>query len=181
VRYHESGQVRDFFTHLWRRACNLWMRAKREHSTPGELAWSVAIGVFCGCSPFIGLHMWMALALASALQLNRLWAFIGSRVVSSVLLAWIAFSEIELAHRLRTGVWLALSLDQLTRAHHHGWQIVGDWLLGWVMVGAILAIVVGFLALSVARRWQRIRRRTPGALLPPTSESPASAPPAPTS
>jgi uncharacterized protein (DUF2062 family) len=182
VRYPESTNVRGFFTRLWRRTCNLWMRAKREHSTPGELAWSVAIGVFCGCSPFIGLHMWMALALASALRLNRLWAVLGTRVSTSVLLAWIAFSEIELAHRLRTGAWLALSLDQVTtRALDHGWQLFGDWLLGWVMVGAILAILLGVLALGAARRWQRIRLRTPEALLPPTSESPASAPPAPTS
>ena len=68
---------------------------------PREVAWSVAVGVFCGCSPFIGLHMWMALGLATALRLNRLWAFVGSRVSSSILVAWIAFSEVELAHRLR--------------------------------------------------------------------------------
>jgi len=125
--------------------------------------------------------MWMALGVATALRLNRLWAFVGSRVPSSILLAWIAFSEVELAHRLRTGAWMALSVDQVI-AHplDVGWQLFGDWLLGWTMVGAALATVAGSLALGAARRWQRIRQRRPDALRPPTSESPASAPPEPT-
>jgi uncharacterized protein len=174
--------VRALFTRFWQSTRGLWARAKREHSSPGEVAWSVALGVFCGCSPFIGLHMWLALALASALRLNRLWAFLGSRISSGVLLAWIVFSEIELAHRLRTGAWLALSLDPVSSfAFNRGWRLFGDWLLGWTMVGAPLATVLGFLALGAARRWQRIRRHTPAAPRPPTSESPASAPPAPTS
>jgi len=113
--------------------------------------------------------MWMALGVATALRLNRLWAFVGSRVPSSILLAWIAFSEVELAHRQV----IAHPLDV-------GWQLFGDWLLGWTMVGAALATVAGSLALGAARRWQRIRQRRPDALRPPTSESPASAPPEPT-
>jgi uncharacterized protein (DUF2062 family) len=174
--------VRALFTRFWQRSCNLWRQAKREHSSPGEVAWSVALGVFCGCSPFIGLHMWIALGLASILRLNRLWAFLGSRISSSVFLAWIIFSEIELAHRLRTGAWLALSPDgAASEAFHHGWRLLGDWLLGWTMVGATLATVLGLLAFGAVRRWQRIRPHTPGAPLPPISESPRSTPPAPTS
>jgi uncharacterized protein len=157
------------------------MRARREHSTPREMAWSVAIGVFCGTSPFIGLHMWMALGLATVLRLNRLWAFVGSRVSTSILIVWIAFSEIELAHRLRTGAWMALSFDPTAHMLDHGWQVFGDWVLGWTMVGALLATGVGFVAFGAARRWERIRLRTPEPRLPPTSESPRSAPPAPTS
>jgi len=141
----------------------------------------VAVGVFCGCTPFIGLHMWMALALATALKLNRLWAFLGSRISSNVILAWIAFSEIELAHRLRTGEWMPMApADVLV----HGWQLFGDWLFGAGLVGAVLAALLGLLAYGLARRWRPEGvpiTHTPEEPLPPSSGSRPSAPRAPTS
>jgi uncharacterized protein (DUF2062 family) len=164
-----------------RRARDLWERAKREHSTPREVGWSVAIGVFCGCTPFIGFHMWMALGLATVFRLNRLWAFLGSRVSPNVVFAWLAFSEIEVAHRLRTGAWEPLAPEDVLT---HGRQLLGDWLLGSVLVGGALAALLGLLAYRASRGWQR--RRTlrppppPDAAPPPSSGSRPSAPPEPT-
>jgi len=142
----------------------------------------VAVGVFCGCTPFIGLHMWMALGLATALRLNRLWAFLGSRISTNVVLAWIAFSEIELAHRARTGEWMPMApADVLV----HGWQLFGDWLFGAAFVGLVLGAVLGLVAYGLARRWRPeglpVTPHTPGEPLPPSSGSPPSAPRAPTS
>jgi hypothetical protein len=168
------------FTRLWQRTRDLWRRAKREHSTPREVGWSVAIGVFCGCSPFYGLHMFMALGLATALKLNRLWAFLGSRISTSLLVGWLVFSEIQLAHRLRTGAWMALKPEDVLA---HGWQLFGDWLFGAVLVGGVLAAIFGGLTYALARRWRR-DDPTPHTLeepLPRSSGSPPSAPPAPTS
>jgi uncharacterized protein (DUF2062 family) len=174
--------VPRLLTRIGRRIRDLWRRAKAEHSTPREVGWSVAVGVFCGCTPFIGLHMWMALGLATALRLNRLWAFLGSRISTSVILAWLAFSEIELAHRLRTGEWMPLKpTDVLVQ----GWQLFGDWLFGAVLVGAVLAALVGALAYGLARRWRPegvpLTPHTPEEPRPPSSGSRPSAPRAPTS
>jgi uncharacterized protein len=171
-----------FLSRFWRRIRDLWTRAKREHSTPSEVGWSVAVGVFCGCSPFVGLHMWMALGLATALRLNRLWAFLGSRISSSVILAWLAFSEIQLAHRLRTGEWMPMKpADVLVQ----GWQLFGDWLVGAMLVGAVLATLLGALAYRLARRWRPevppVMPRTLEEPLPPSSGSRRSAPREPTS
>jgi uncharacterized protein (DUF2062 family) len=168
---------------LWQRIRDLWRRAKREHSTPREVGWSVGIGVFCGCSPFVGAHMWMALGLATAFKLNRLWAFLGSRISTSILLAWIAFSEIELAHRVRTGEWMPLKPDDV---FVHVWELFGDWLVGSLVVGAVLGALLGSLTYALARRWRReeadpVTPRTPGEPLPPSSGSRRSAPRAPTS
>ena len=171
-----------FLVRAWRRTRDLWQRAKREHSTPREVGWSVAVGVFCGCTPFLGLHMWMALGLATVFRLNRLWAFLGSRVSVSVLLAWLAFSEIELAHRVRTGAWMPTTPEE---ALAHGWQLFGDWLIGAAFVGAALGALLGLVAYGVARRWRpeavSLTPRKLEAPLPPSSGSPPSAPPAPTS
>jgi uncharacterized protein (DUF2062 family) len=141
------------------------------------MGWSVAIGVFSGCTPFLGLHMWIALALATLFRLNRLWAFIGSRISSNIVFVWIAFVEIELAHHVRTGAWASLAPRD---ALDHGGQLFGDWLLGSLAVGLALGAALGVVAYFVARRWALSRRR-PGEPRPPSSESRPSAPPAPTS
>jgi uncharacterized protein (DUF2062 family) len=171
-----------YLTRLWRRTRDLWEQAKREHSTPREVGWSVGIGVFCGCTPFIGLHMWLALGLTTALRLNRLWAFLGSRISSNVILAWLAFSEIELAHRARTGEWMPMKPEDVLV---HGWQLFGDWLFGSLFVGAVLATLLGLLTYGLARRWRPegadVTPHTLEGPLPPSSESRPSAPRAPTS
>jgi uncharacterized protein len=173
--------LQRYWRRLWRRTRDLWERAKREHSTPWEVGWSVAIGVFCGCTPFIGFHMWMALGLATVFRLNRLWAFLGSRCSPNVVFAWIAFSEIEVAHRLRAGNWETLAPEDVLS---HGRQLLGDWLLGSVLVGGAAAALLGLLAYRAACGWQRrhpaVKPPRPDAAPPPSSGSRPSAPPAPT-
>jgi uncharacterized protein (DUF2062 family) len=155
-------------------ALALWDRARREHSTPREIGCSVGLGVFSGCTPFFGFHMWVAIGLASLFRLNRLWAFLGSRVSFTPLFAVIAFCEIECAHRLRTGAWAALSLQQ---ASAQGWDWLTDWVLGTAIIGTALGLVIGVVAYLAARGFTR---RTPDAARSPSSESPPTAPPAPT-
>lgn len=155
----------------------LWQRASSEHCTPREIGWSVALGVFAGCTPLVGLHMWIAIALATVCRVNRLWAFVGLRVSSTVLFVWIAFAEIELAHRLRVGAWTPFAPHEVVA---HGKELLADWLLGSAFVGAGLGATLGAAAYVAMRRWQRLKPRMPHAPPPPTSESPRSAPPAPT-
>jgi uncharacterized protein (DUF2062 family) len=162
--------------HPWLRAAALvWERAKHEHSTPFEISCSVAVGVFSGCTPFLGLHMWIALALATLLRLNRLWAVLGSRISFMPLFAVITFCEVEIAHRLREGAWVPLSPHD---AVGRGKQLMADWLIGAAVVGAPLAMTIGLAAYLVARMYQ-INARLPPAPRPLPSESPPSAPPAP--
>ena len=176
LRY--PAQVRSV-RRWYARARALWRLARREHSSPREIGWSVAVGVFCACTPFIGAHMWMALALATLLRLSRLWAFLGSRASLGVLFCLIAFAEIELGHKLRHGVWAVLPWRDVLR---HGGELFGDWLIGSVIVGGAAAGAAGLLAYGVAARRSRARlnRRRPDEPRPPTSGSPPSARPEPT-
>lgn len=164
---------------MYARSADLLRRARQEHSTPREVGWSVGIGVFFGCTPFIGFHMWFALGLATLLRLNRLWAFVGSRISTSVMFSLLAFAEIELAHRLRFGAWLALQPRDILA---HWRDLAGDWVLGCIPVGGVLAVILGFAAYGIARRWRRetVTPNTPDAPRPRSSESPPTAPRAPT-
>jgi uncharacterized protein (DUF2062 family) len=146
------------------RARDLWRRALREHTTPRELALSVGLGVFVGCTPFIGFHAGMALALATLFRLNRLWALIGSRVSFFVTLPWIVLAEVQVAHRLRTGAWAALSTQDAVD-HARAWLL--DWWLGVVPVGVGLALAFGALAYAVGA----LRRRRPSPAPAPSSVS----------
>lgn len=137
-------------------------RAIEEHATPSEIGWAVGIGVFVGCTPAIGFHAGIALALATFLRLNRLWAFLGSRVSTLAVLPWIVLAEIEVAHRLRTGEWIGLARETILRDAR---GLLVDWLLGTVIVGWVLASVVGILAWAVSRR-RELRRKAVSSALP---------------
>jgi uncharacterized protein (DUF2062 family) len=152
--------------HPWLRPCaRLWERAKNEHSTPPEVGWAIALGVFSGCTPFLGFHLWIALALATLFRKNRLWAVLGSRISFMPLFASIAFCEVECGHRLRTGAWARLSPREVLG---HGNELFGDWLLGTVLVGSALAVALGLAAYLAARRLQASASRlTPRRIAPP--------------
>jgi uncharacterized protein (DUF2062 family) len=127
----------------------LWERAKNEHSTPSEIGWSVAFGALAGCTPLIGLHMWIAMGLATLFRKNRLWAFLGSRLSTSPVLACIVFFEIEIAHRIRTGVYASMTIDS---AISHGPELLRDWIGGTMIVAPIVAAAAGLIAWRIALR-----------------------------
>ena len=157
--------VRSWFRALRR----LWERAINEHSSPSEIGWSVGIGALAASTPFIGLHMWLAMGLATVLRKNRLWAFLGSRLSSSPTLACIVFVEIECAHRLRTGLYAPLSISDSVA---HGRELLGDWLLGTALVAPIVGAAAGLVAWTLAARWAtraaRVEARRPSLECPPS-------------
>ena len=147
---------------------DLWLLALREHATPLEIAGSVAVGVFAGCTPFIGLHAGIALLAATALRLNRVWALVGSRVSFFLVLPGIVLAEIQTGHRLRAGEWAPLHwANAVERAH----EWFADWCLGSIPVGIALALVVGATAYGLAKRFDALKPRTPAPAPPPSSGS----------
>ena len=167
----------------------LFEHAKNENSSPRKVGFSVGAGVFVGFTPFIGFHIWIALAVATVCRLNRLWAALGSHASPLPIFVWASFCEIELGHRLRDGSWIALSPQDAFAQRN---QLFGDWVLGSSLVATALALVAGLVAYALALGWQRRREaraigpapgmkdaltpRTLDELPPPSSGSPPSAP-----
>jgi uncharacterized protein (DUF2062 family) len=130
-------------------ARDLLRRVRSEHSSPREIGLAVAAGVFAGCAPF-GFHGLVAVALATLLRLNRLWAFVASRTSILPIYLLILFCEIEAGHLFRTGQFARLSPSE---AFAHRSDLLTEWVVGTLVVGSALAAFAGLLAYACARAW----------------------------
>jgi uncharacterized protein (DUF2062 family) len=171
--------VRALLSTIGSSARVLWDRARNERASPREIGWAFGMGVFIGFSPFVGVHLGMAFLVATVLRLNRLWTMAGSRVSITPLLITVAFLEVEAAHRLRTHEWVTVTPHEVLG---HGREFLVDWCLGACLVATPIAAVAGLVAYVLARRRaSQVTGRTPDGPRRPSSESPRSAPPAPSS
>lgn len=148
-----------FFRRLWTKVKALWSAAKSERASPRDIGWAVFIGAFAGCTPAIGFHGPLALGVATLFKKNRLFAWLGSRIANMVFLPFIAMAEVQVSHRLRTGLWL--SIDRRDAIDQAGALLV-DWCIGTIPVGGGIGLVFGVLAWVLAAR--RDRRREAKAL-----------------
>lgn len=167
---------------LWEKLKLLWKLAKSERATPREIGWAVAIGAFVGCSPAFGLRPWLALGIATLLKKNRLFCWLGSHTSFWLWAPFIVLAEVQLAHRVRTGSFVALDRNNVIDQAPH---LLLDWCIGWFPVGGLVSIALGFGAYGFARRRDTRRRaadeaealaatpRKPTEAQPPSSGSPA--------
>jgi uncharacterized protein (DUF2062 family)/SAM-dependent methyltransferase len=140
-----------------------------ERLTPSEAAAAVSVGIALGIIPVYGAQSIIALALASALRLNRPLTLAATFINNPLLQPFLVLGSIEVGHVALHGHWMPLTAAGLT---------TGDWkahlaafVLGSFVLAAILAPACGaftYLAFS----W-RAKRRTPGRPTAWTSDQPA--------
>lgn len=164
----------------WRRAfVYFWKRILRLSSSPYAVAAGGAAGVFSAFSPFLGLHIVIALALAFVLRGNMLAAALGTTVANplTIPLMWAASYEVgsfitgaeggsgvaphhEAARRAAMG-----GEDMLEAGLAAVWPILKPTLIGSIPLG-LIAAALAFVALRGAvgglqeRRHQRRAERT---------------------
>jgi len=143
------------FGRLWRRFRTLWRLATTERATPRQVALAVGLGAFIGSTPVIGLHGWIAVGLATALRLNRLYAFLGSRVSSPFVLPFIVIAEIEIAHLVRCGELVALTRSNI---FEEAKTLLLDWCLGTIPIGLAVGALTGALGYFITHMRLRARR-----------------------
>jgi uncharacterized protein (DUF2062 family) len=142
------------FRRLWEKLKTLWMLAMNERASQNEIFWAVFIGAFAGCTPAVGFHGPLSLGLATLFKKNRLFAWLGSRISNMVFLPFIAYAEVQIAHRIRTGAWVEMTVDR-NRALEQAGQLLLDWCLGTIPVGIVIGALTGLLGLAWARRRDR--------------------------
>ena len=159
------------FRRLWEAIKRLWAAAKSERASPREIGWAVAMGAFIGCTPAVGLRPWIAVAAATVLKKNRLFAYLGSHTSNILFMPFITVAEVQLSHRLRTGEWATIDRKHITEQAP---TLLLDWCIGTVPVGVTVALVLGFLGYGLALR--RDARRARLAALSTSSATPAPTP-----
>lgn len=139
----------------WAKLREVWRKARSEHASPRQIGLAFGLGVFCGCTPAIGFHGWVAIAAATLVRLNRLWAWLGSRISNIVILPFIVYAEIDVAHWLRTGETVVFDRKHVIREAH---LLFLDWCIGCVIVGLALGIALGTIAWGAAALKSRLAR-----------------------
>lgn len=114
----------------------------RSHETPAVKAWSVALGVFFGITPFWGFQVWFVLAFAWMFKLNKALAVLASNISIPPMIPLIVFLSFQ-AGKLWVGndsVQLSYSRDlSLEGVQHNFMQYVS----GSFTLAAIAALVLG--------------------------------------
>jgi len=123
-----------------------------EHAaTPGRLAASVGLGLFCGIAPIWGFQMLAAAVLAHALRLNKAIALAASNVSFPLLLPFILFGSLWLGHWAATGEALRLAWAEVRGLTQDRLvQTVGEYLAGSLMLATLAALAGGAVAYLLA-------------------------------
>lgn len=118
----------------------------RDDATPAGLGLSVALGIFLGTLPLIGIHSIAILLAAGWLRWNKIAALAASQLCMPPLVPALC---IEAGHYLRHGVFLTeISLRTLG---YEAPQRLWEWILGSMLLAPLLAALTGAAVWVLAR------------------------------
>lgn len=155
---------------MWRgigfiRQCKLMLtRFIRLRGLPEEIAKGVALGIFIGMTPTMGLQMPIALVFAYLLKENRLAAVLGVWITNPATAPFIYGLEYEVGRRLLGMDYVGFPQDlTLESVMKTGWEVVAPLWLGGILGGIILAPLSYWLTLRLIpvfktwrpKRWPR--------------------------
>lgn len=131
-----------------------WEALKAEHATPSRLGVAMGVGVFCGCSPFHGFQVLLALGLAWLLKVNKLAVLLGLQISAPPLTPLIVFAGLQLGALLLQGRFLPLRLGGIRAAVHGSLAraLLTDFVVGSLALGVLLGLLVGVLTAALVRR-----------------------------
>jgi uncharacterized protein (DUF2062 family) len=139
-----------------------WLRARvhalfaamlAEHRAPGRVAAAIVVGAIVGCTPLFGFHILLCLALAFLLRLNKVIVYAAANLSIPPLVPFIGFASVQLGERVRFGHWLPLTVAVFKNepAKQLAARFFWSWMVGGVLLGAVLGTIGGAAALIWVR------------------------------
>ncbi|EAT15878.1 DUF2062 domain-containing protein [Desulfuromonas acetoxidans] len=129
----------------WRRPVSSLRQLLAQNVSPARIGLAMAVGVLLGALPLIACHTVVTLFVAGFLGLNRYLAVAAGNLCMPPLVPALC---IEVGFYLRHGRWLTdISLETLGA---QALERVYEWFLGSLLVGPLLAVVVGGLVYVIA-------------------------------
>ena len=102
---------------------------------------AIGAGVFIGCSPFYGLHLFICLAVGKLFRLNRLKLYLAANISNPFVAPFLLLAELQTGAWIRRGEWHALTLETVRTVDP--WVFGADLLAGSLAVGAALGMAAG--------------------------------------
>jgi SAM-dependent methyltransferase len=112
-------------------------RARTEGGTPVRQALAIGLGLYIGATPFLGLHLALAVGLGWLFGLNRVKVYAAAQISNPLVAPFLYAIEAQVGSRLRNGHFLTLSRIDDVRLP----GLAADILLGSVVVGLTLAAI----------------------------------------
>jgi len=117
----------------------------------GRTAAAIGLGVFIGCIPLFGSHLWLCAGFGWLFRLNRLKMYLAANISNPLLAPFIVFAEIQLGAYVTDGSVYPLSVGALRQTSP--WHFTGDLLVGTLVVGTVLAALATTATWTFARSW----------------------------
>jgi SAM-dependent methyltransferase len=126
----------------------------------GREAAALGLGVFIGCTPFYGFHLFLCWIVGRIAHLNRLKLYLAANISNPLFSPVLIFFELQTGAWIRRGTFHDISIETLR--HTSPWTFGADILLGSVALGGTLGLLTA--AATYATGGLR-RRADPLALL----------------
>ncbi len=131
---------------------DLLYRLRTEGTSPRDQAIAVALGAFIGCTPLYGLHLFLCIGFSRLLRVNPALAYLASHVSLPGVWPFLTLAELEVGRRLRGESYLRIHFNSLREID---WRQAGiDLTLGTVVIGGVVAALLGFFTLWASRKRQ---------------------------
>ena len=141
---------------LWHSVAARARELARARLTPQDVGWAVGVGSFIGFLPIYGLHLPACVLAARQLKLNQVVTYGAAQVSNPFFAPFLVVGEVAVGELLLHG--RVRMLDEES-AHRVGWSMLRDapglfvsCLLGSLVIGAVLAPVLGAIATNTMRR-----------------------------
>lgn len=135
VYYPEASERVSHFDKLWDNVristlntVLVVMSLMRSHQTPTRASLAIGFGIFIGCTPLFGFHTFIAGALAFFFRLNFLYVWAGTQISIPPLAPFLAIASLHIGEAI------------LGAPEHTVGGIALDWMLGSLVVGAVLGL-----------------------------------------
>lgn len=135
---------------------NFFRRLSREHSSPGQLAAAVWVGIFIGALPIIPFGIATILYINHRLHLNKL-AGVGASNICCA--PFVPLLCVEVGYFIRHGsLWTEFTRQTLLKELH---LRLWEWLIGALLIGPLLGGVGALLTYLLVRYLRRQREKSP--------------------
>ena len=160
--FGHSTASRSYRDLLRRRFRLTYLKLLRLRDRPEVVAKGLAIGVFAGCFPLLGLQSIIGIFLATIFRASKVAAVAATWISNPLTYVPLFLFNYKIGQfLLRTEDAELLDITSLTTFKELGSTIVITLLTGSFIVGTILAIATYFYSLAILGRWRdrSLRRR----------------------